>query len=103
MNDKDSRKSIINLSVGLVLGYSIGFLFVLLGQSTMFYYLGGLILLFSIILSIILMFGLIALYWDIKKENGSGIMGTLINKYDSKVTKIAATSKESSIDIEYDE
>jgi len=103
MNSKNSRRAIINLTVGLMLGYSIGFLFVLLGQSTMFYYLGGLILLFSIILSIMLMFALAALYWDIKKENGSGIMGKLITKYDSKVTKIATTSKESSIDIEYEE
>lgn len=112
MHNTDSRRAIINLAVGLVFGYSIGFLFVLLGKSTILYYLGGMLLLFSIILSLILILSLAAIYWDIKKETKSGVIGSIIYKYDDVVTSIAsesketamfAESKEGSIDIEYDE
>lgn len=103
MNNKDSRKTIINLAVGLLFGYSIGFALVVLGDSSVLYYAGGMLLLFSIILSLMLVLSLFALYWDIKKVSGSGPMGHVIHKYDEAVTRLASTSKEPDIDIDYEE
>lgn len=103
MNNADSRRTIINLAVGLLFGYSIGFLLVVLGKSTVLYYAGGMLLLFSIILSIMFILSLFALYWDLKKASGSGPMGHIIHRYDEAVTKLASTGKEPEIDIEYEE
>lgn len=110
MKNSDSRRDIVNLAVGLTFGYSIGFILVLLGGSSILYYLGGLLLLFSLIASLIFILSLAAMYWDIKKQTKKGLLGRMICRYDQMVSSVAsipeetsmdAESKEGTIDIEY--
>lgn len=87
MYDTDSRRALANLTVGLVLGYTIGFIFVVIGQQTILYYTGGLILLFSILLTLVWGLSLLTLLFDMKRAQ-NGIVGKVIQKYDSIISTI---------------
>lgn len=91
MSDQDTRKALVHLAVGLIFGYTIGFLFVSIGEQSLIYYIGGMILIFSMLLTLVAVFGAFAIYWDMKKRSGNGIMGTVICKYDAFVSKVAGT------------
>lgn len=98
MSDPDTRKALVHLAIGLLFGYTIGFLFVTLGEETLVYYIGGMILLFSMLLTLVVILGGFAIYWDMKKRSGNGIMGTVICKYDAFVGRVAGTENEYSIE-----
>lgn len=87
--DNESKKSLVNLGVGLVLGYASALILMSLPLNGIVYYTGGFLFIASAMMTFVLFLGVCMLYWDMKKESGSGYLGKAIRKYDEMVSIIA--------------